>query len=209
MCEPISPAPPMTTSFLPLMSTEISISRCATSFTRRRPQFAVPPLGRRANKILAKAFAVMAHPADAARGNPGHQGEIRHVLRHDRSGRDKSVTADGVAADDGRVRTDGGAALDQSGAELALARNRRARIDDIGEHATRATEDVILQRHAFIETDVVLNLAVVADRTRGPITTFCPIEQLRPIETSPRIWQKCQMLVPSPICTGSSTYELS
>ena len=44
-----------------------------------------------------------------------------------------------------------------------LARNCGARIDDVGEHAARAAEDVVLQRHALVETDVVLDLAVVAD----------------------------------------------
>ena len=61
---------------------------------------------------------MVAHPADAARRNAGHQGKIRHVLGHDRAGGDKSVAADAMATNDGCVGADGGAALDKRWAEL-------------------------------------------------------------------------------------------
>ena len=41
--------------------------------------------------------------------------------------------------------------------------------------------------------------------TCGPIITFWPIEQFRPIVLPASTWQKCQMTVPSPIAAGSST----
>ena len=78
-----------------------------------RRGFPVAPLGCRADQIPAEPFAVVAHPADAARGYARHQGKFRHVLCHHRSGSDEGVTADGMTAHDRRVGADGGAALDQ------------------------------------------------------------------------------------------------
>src|SRR5580704_5875170 len=86
--------------------------------------FPVAPLGCRADQILAEALAVVAHPPDASCGYAGHQGKIRHILGHNSSGRDKGVSADGVAAHNRGVRPNGCAAFDQRRPELTFPRNR-------------------------------------------------------------------------------------
>ncbi len=68
-----------------------------------------------------QAFAVLAHPADLAGGDAGHEGVGFDVLGDDGAGGDEGVFAQGDAADEGGVGADGGAALDQ-GATVVVAR---------------------------------------------------------------------------------------
>ena len=49
-------------------------------------------------------------------------------------------------------------------AKLALALDFGARIVDVGEDAGRSTEHAILKCHALVDRDIVLNLAMSADR---------------------------------------------
>src|SRR5262249_50862037 len=126
-------------------------------FTRRLPQWRStgrgiseylfeqtvvrPPIPRavaRANEIAPQPFARAAHPPDAARGNAGHQCEHWDISRHHGTCGDEGIASDSVAAYDRRIGADGGASLHQSGFEFGLARDERARIDDIGEHTARA-----------------------------------------------------------------------
>lgn len=86
-----------------------------------------------------------------------------YVTRHHSASADERIRADCDAANDGCVGADGGSALNQGSAEFVLAAHVGARIDDIGENATRAAKHVVLEIHALIERDVVLDLAAVAD----------------------------------------------
>ena len=69
-------------------------------------------------QVFGQTLSAFTHPADGAGGVAGHQGVIGDVFRHDGAGADEGVAADGVAADDGAVGPQGGAALDEGGADL-------------------------------------------------------------------------------------------
>jgi hypothetical protein len=58
-----------------------------------------------------QAFAVLAHPADLAGGDAGHEGVGFDVMGDDGAGGDEGVFAQGDATDQGGVGADGGAFL--------------------------------------------------------------------------------------------------
>ena len=143
---------------------EVSCKQCAdlafqpVTLTRRRT-------GRFGGAFHRKveALAVAAHPADLPGRHADHQREGRHVAIDDGAGADEGVFPDRVAADDGAIGPEGGAAPDQGVAVFVLAGYGAAGIVDIGEDHARAAEHVILQRHVVVHRDVVLDLDVVAD----------------------------------------------
>src|SRR5690606_30327583 len=63
----------------------------------------------------------------------------------------------------GGVGADGRPAPDPGGLVFVLARDVGARVDDVGEHARRAAENIVLELDAFVDGHVVLDLDVVAD----------------------------------------------
>src|SRR5213592_2338333 len=112
-------------------------------------------------------FAALAHPSHAARRHAHHQRVRRDVGRHDRAGADERVLAERDAAQDRGVGADGAAPLHARGAVLVLARHVAPRVQHVGEHARRPAEHIVLQGHAFVDRDVVLDLDVVADARTG------------------------------------------
>ena len=88
---------------------------------------------------------------------------VGHILRDHRPGADEGVAPDGVAADDGAVGPQGGAFLDESGADLVHFGDLRPGVVDICEDHRGAAEDAVFQGDAFIHAHVVLDLALVAD----------------------------------------------
>ena len=106
---------------------------------------------------------MLAHPADLPCWNTDHQGIGRHIAIDDGTGTDEGVLTNGVAADDGAVGPQGGAALDQRIAIFVLAGDGAARIIDVGEDHARAAEYVVFQGDVVVHRDIVLHLHVVAD----------------------------------------------
>ena len=92
---------------------------------------------------------------------------VGDIFCHHGAGADEGISADGVAADDGAVGPQGGAFLDEGGADLVHLGDFRPWIVDVGEDHGRAAEDAIFQGDAFIDADIVLNLALVADGDVG------------------------------------------
>jgi len=88
---------------------------------------------------------------------------VGDVFGHDGAGADEGVAANGVAADDGAVGPQGGAALDEGGADLIHLSDFGAGVEDVGEDHGRAAEDAVFQGDTFVDGDVVLNFAFVAD----------------------------------------------
>src|SRR5262249_18629039 len=97
-----------------------------------------------------------------------HQGVIAYIMSYHRSGGDEGVTADVIAADDRRIGADGRAAPDHRWHELGFPRNIGARIYDISEDAARAAKYIVLEHNAFVDADVVLDLAAVPDHDTWP-----------------------------------------
>ena len=87
----------------------------------------------------------------------------RHVVGDDGSGTYHGVLAHVPATDDGAVGSQRCAAPDARLAKLALALDKSARIDDVGEYHRGATEHVVLQGDALVDGDVVLYFAAVAN----------------------------------------------
>lgn len=108
-------------------------------------------------------FTAFTHAADLLGRIAHHQGVIRNIFRDHRPGADESVTTDGMAADDRSVGSDSGALLDKGGAHLVHFGDFRAGVEDVGEDHRGSTEDAVFEGHAFIDRDVVLELAFVTD----------------------------------------------
>ena len=96
-------------------------------------------------------------------GDSGHRGEGGDFADNTSASGDEAVFFKYSATDDRRVGANGGAVADQCLANLILADNPGARVVHIGEHAGRAAGGVVLQRHALVDQDVVLDFRVVDD----------------------------------------------
>ena len=117
--------------------------------------------------LFIQFFPADAHPADLFGRVAYHQGMIGDILRDHGTGADEGVTTDGVATDDGAVGSQGGAFFDEGGADLVHFGDFRPGIVDVGEDHGWTAEDAVFEGHAFIDTDVVLDLALVADGNVG------------------------------------------
>ncbi len=67
-----------------------------------------------------------------------------------------------MSANDSRVGSDSRSLLDQRLPEFFLALDESSRVKDIGEYATRSTEDPVFQGNSFVDRDIVLYLASIA-----------------------------------------------
>src|SRR5262245_13398561 len=122
---------------------------------------------------------MLAYPADAPRWHTRHQRKGGHILSDHGACGNETMFAQYMAADDGRVGADRGTALDQSLAELTLSLDLGARINDIGEHAGGTAEDPVLERHPFVNRNIILDLAVFADRHIGTDGDVLPDHTIR------------------------------
>ena len=68
-----------------------------------------------------------------------------------------------MPADDGAVGPQGGAFLDEAWADLVHLRNFGPGVVNVREYHRRSAEDAVFQGNAFIDADIVLDLAFVAD----------------------------------------------
>src|SRR5438093_3807609 len=158
--------------------------------SKSRPTFSLPPaladpplLVWRQPLKLIPSYPLILCPARGASGllpfhcelhpalthPPGHasraahdEGVVRHIFCHHRTGTDEGVLANGDAAEDRTVRPKRGTSFNESWLQLAHAGNFAARIDDVRENHGRAAKHRILERHGFIEGDIVLNLDPIA-----------------------------------------------
>ena len=119
--------------------------------------------------------AVIEVEADAEFGDPADlNGRVSNYQRvgvdrfgDDCAGTDEGKFADVVATDDGGIGTDGGPAFHGSFGIFASTVYRTAGVDDIGEDAGGAEEDIVLAGDAGIDGDVVLHFHVVAEYDLG------------------------------------------
>jgi hypothetical protein len=87
---------------------------------------------------------------------------IGNILSYHRPGADEGILAYGMATDDGTVGPQGGAFLDEGGADLIHLGDLRPWVVDVREDHRRAAEDAVFQGDSFINAHVVLDLASVA-----------------------------------------------
>src|SRR5262245_53336077 len=95
------------------------------------------------------------HPARADGWHTEHQRIVRDITPHHCPGPNKGILPNSGATDYRRIGTDGGPAAYQGARIQMMAHNLRAWVDDIGEDARRAAEDVILQLDTRIDRDIV------------------------------------------------------
>ena len=139
----------------------------AISSRRSGAGLAIAAAGIGADEVGPKLDAGMAHPADARAGTPAISAKAGTSLVTTAPAAMKEYSPMRMAADDGGVGADGGAALDEGRAELVLALDLGTRVVHVGEHAGRPAEHALLERDALVEADVVLDLAGVADGDVG------------------------------------------
>ena len=117
----------------------------------------------RASKAIVQTTTTLAHPPYLPGRNTSHQSIIFYVPCHHGSSGDQRRAANGMAANDG--------AIGSEGCSLAYARTRinsmhremRPRGTHVREYARRAAEYVILQLYAFVNGYVVLDTDAVSD----------------------------------------------
>src|SRR5688572_30769582 len=104
----------------------------------------------------------LADPPDYPRRHASHERISRDVTRDDGAGSDEAELAQGIPAEDRRVRPDGRTTLHQRLAVLVLARDVTSRCGNVGKDHRWTKKDVVLTLHAFVDADVILHFDVVA-----------------------------------------------
>ena len=119
---------------------------------------------------IAKVDAVRtnAHPTDDPSGVSRNQRKMRHVLCHHRPGTDKGISPDGNTAHDGTVGAESRTSANQGRTQFIHAPDFATRIKHVGEDHRRSAEHVIIESHAFINGDVILDFDPVANVHIGP-----------------------------------------
>lgn len=121
---------------------------------------------------LRQALATVTHPTDAFGGHADHERAIKDIPSDHRARADESIASDCGTADDRGVGTYAGPALDQGWPVLILASHRRTRIDNVCEHAARATENVVFESDAVVDANVILNAHTAANDDIGDVATL-------------------------------------
>ena len=88
---------------------------------------------------------------------------VGDVFCDDCAGADEGISADGVATDDGAVGAECCAFFYERGAHLIHFADFRPWVVDVGKDHRRAAENAVFQGDAFVNADVVLDFAFVAD----------------------------------------------
>jgi len=117
--------------------------------------------------VEVEADAEFGDPADLDGGVSHYQGVGVDGFGDYRTGTDEGKFADVVAAYDGGIGADGGPAFHGSFGIFAPTVDCTAWVDDIGEDAGGAEEDIVLAGNASINGDVVLHFHVVAEYYLG------------------------------------------
>jgi hypothetical protein len=117
--------------------------------------------------VEVEADAEFGDPADLDGGVSDDECVRFNRFGDDCAGADEGKFADVVAADDGGIRTDGGPAFHGSFGIIAPSVDCAAGVDDIGEDAGGAEEDIVLAGDAGINGDVVLHFHIVAEHHLG------------------------------------------
>src|SRR5215471_7035307 len=102
-------------------------------------------------------------PADLPGRHANHQGVVGHVFCDNGAGADEGMFANRYAANDRAVCAQGRPSSYQRSFVFGLSIDVAPRVGYVGEDHRRPAEHVILQDHAGIERNVVLNFDVIAD----------------------------------------------
>lgn len=112
---------------------------------------------------MVETFAAAAHPADGVGGISDDKCEVGDIACDDGAGADKTVAAEGYAADDSGVRAYCCALADECFGELIFSGNVAAWVGNVGENHARTAENVVFQGYAVVDGDIVLDFYAVSD----------------------------------------------
>ena len=117
----------------------------------------------RASEAVIQATTTLAHPPYLPGRNTSHQSIIFYVPCHHGSSGDQRRAANGIAANDGAIGTQGSPLAYERARVRAMHREMRPWGTSVRKYARRAAEDVILQLYAFVNGYVVLDTDAVSD----------------------------------------------
>lgn len=117
----------------------------------------------RADQVIPQFFAALADPAVLPGWIAVDEGMVRHIACDHGTRPYEGIAPDGCSADDGAVSSQTGPFFDQGWPGLIHPADMSPGIEYIGEDHAGAAEDIIFQRDALVDADVVLHLAAVAD----------------------------------------------
>src|SRR5438094_5321026 len=103
------------------------------------------------------------HPSDVASGIANDQRKVRHALGDNRTRTDKCIASDGDTADNRGVGSNGTTALQTGDLIQRMPIHLGARISDIRQDTRRSKKDIILNHHARVDRNIVLDLDIASD----------------------------------------------
>ena len=110
----------------------------------------------RASKAIVQTTTTLAHPPYLPGRNPGHQGIIFYVFRHNGTGGNQSTASYRMTAHYRAIRTEGGTLAHARTRVNSVHREVRPRSIYIRENAGRSTEDIVFKFNAFVYGNIVL-----------------------------------------------------
>ena len=111
----------------------------------------------RACETVIQTTTTLAYPPYLPGRNPGHQGIIFYVFRHNGTGGYQSATPYRMPAHYRAIRAEGGSLTHARTRVNSVHREVRPRSIYIRENAGRATEDIIFELNAFVDGNIVLD----------------------------------------------------
>lgn len=110
-----------------------------------------------------ESFAMATHPTDVTGGDACHQRKCSNVADYHSAGAYECVLADSYATYDRAVGAKTCSSPDDGVSILSLTYHRRTGVVDIREHRAWPAKNVVFERNALVDRDIVLNFDVVSD----------------------------------------------
>ena len=117
----------------------------------------------RAFEAVVQTTTTLAHPPYLPGRNPGHQGIILYVFRHNGTCSDQSASPYRMATHYRAIRAEGSSLTHARTRVNSVHREVRPRSIYIGEYAGRSAEDIVLQLHSVIHGDIILDTDTIPD----------------------------------------------
>src|SRR6266566_3498505 len=103
------------------------------------------------------------HPSNLPGWIADYQSKVRHTPGDDGTSADERITPDRDPADDRGIGADCTTALEPGGLIQRVPVDLSARVCDIRQDTRRSKKDIILNHHARVERNIVLDLDIASD----------------------------------------------
>ena len=118
-------------------------------------------------ELVSQALPASANPANALGGVADNKRVVGDVAVDDGACAYESVLTDCYSADDRGVRTQSNTPFHQGGADLIHLGNLCSWVIDVRKNHGWPAEHTVFQPYAFVDADIVLNLALITNRDIG------------------------------------------